>query len=281
MSRTVGETYRDGVERLRAVGVDSPEQDARRLMLHLIGVGAGLGPYLSQELNAESYAKWEAMLSARTARQPVSQIIGFREFWCREYKVTPDVLDPRPETETLIEAALAHPARRILDLGTGSGIIALTLAAEWPQAQVLASDISDEALAVAQENATRLNLGSRVKFIRSDWFAGVPDQRFDLIVSNPPYIAEAEMPGLLPELREWEPQQALTPGGDGLHAYRKIASTVISYLAPAGRLCLEIGATQAAEVSDLLEQGGLQDIAVIRDLSQKDRVVCAYAPRSE
>jgi release factor glutamine methyltransferase len=191
--------------------------------------------------------------------------------------VTPDVLDPRPETEVLVAAALEAGFRRVLDLGVGSGAILLSLLADRAEATGVGTDLSAAALAVAQANADALGVAARVGFQQADWFSGLVGQ-FDLIVSNPPYIAEDEMSGLAPEVRDWEPWLALTPGGDGLAAYRAIAAGVGAHLAPGGRVILEIGPTQGAAVAALLAEAGLEGVAVRPDLDGRDRIVAAWLP---
>jgi len=172
-----------------------------------------------------------------------------------------------------VAEALAGPApARLLDLGTGSGILAVTLLAEWVQAEALASDLSPEALIVARSNAEDLGVADRLTLIEADWFSGI-DARFDLIVSNPPYIAAGEMAGLDPEVRDHDPEMALTPGGDGLDAYRAIATGARARLAPGGRLLVEIGPTQGAEVAAMFLAAGLSDVKVLPDLDGRDRIV--------
>ncbi|CUH39634.1 Release factor glutamine methyltransferase [Jannaschia seosinensis] len=250
----------DAVARLRAAGVPNPAGDAARLARHFNG------PAL------------DAAIARRVAREPVSHILGRRAFWNHEFEVGPDVLDPRPDTETLIEAALTVSFDRVLDLGTGSGCILLSLLAERERAVGVGTDISGAALAVAARNAARLDLAERAELIRSDWLAEVQG-RFDLIVSNPPYIAEDEMADLQPEVREWEPQIALTPGGDGLDAYRIIARDAPEHLVPGGRLIVEIGTGQGAAVETLFGEAGLVEITRSRDLNGHDRVVSAEKTR--
>ena len=218
---------------------------------------------------AEAY---ERALQKRAARVPVSHITGTREFYGRVFQVTRDVLDPRPDTETLIEIALRHPFRRVLDLGTGSGCILLSLLAERPGSSGTGTDISTTALSVARANAEALGLAGRASFIASNWFAAT-DGRFDLIVSNPPYIAASEMAALDPEVRDYEPRIALTPGGDGLDAYRAISAGLAAHLTPDGRVLLEIGPTQAGAVGQILASAGLTVVAVHPDLDGRDRVV--------
>ncbi len=198
--------------------------------------------------------------------------------------MTPDVLDPRPETETLIAQALEGPAaRRILDLGTGSGCILLTLLAEWPEASGLGIDASGAGLKVAAANAQRLNLDARAAFRLGDWCEGLkedPGGPFDLVVSNPPYLAEAEFEALEPEVRLHEPRAALAGGPDGLDAYRRIAAGVGPLLAPGGRLMLEIGPTQAAAVSAILAASGFDRPRSLVDMDGRDRVVVVSRPQS-
>ena len=224
-------------------------------------------------------AAWRVLgdiLPKRLDRRPLSHLLGYREFFKHRFDVSGDVLDPRPETEVLVTAALAGGFDRVLDLGTGSGAIVISLLAERPSAQGVATDVSEKALAVARANAVRIGVAGRCRFLRSDWFAGV-DGRFDLIVSNPPYIAADDMAGLAPELA-FEPRLALTDDGDGLAAYRAIAAGAGAHLTRGGRLLLEIGPTQAAAVSGLLQAAGLDIEAVHPDLDGRDRVVAARKP---
>lgn len=269
-----------GTRRLAAAGVEGAPTDARRLMAHALGVPPErLTLALQDEMTAAQQEAFEAALAAREARQPVAQITGLRRFWGHDFRVTRATLDPRPETEILIEAALAEPFAKVLDLGTGTGCILISLLKAMPFAAGTGTDISPEALAVAQENAGRLGVAGRARFVVSDWFAQVPG-RFDLIVSNPPYIAEDEMAGLAPEVRDWEPLGALTPGGDGLDAYRAIARGALARLMPQGRIALEIGPTQGDAVSQLLAAQGFEEIAVLPDLDGRPRTVLARKPGS-
>ncbi|MEL6587065.1 MAG: peptide chain release factor N(5)-glutamine methyltransferase, partial [Pseudomonadota bacterium] len=182
-------------------------------------------------------------------------------------------LDPRPDTETLVEAALQAPFARVLDLGTGSGCILLSLLHERPHATGVGTDLSAKALAVAAQNADRVGVATRVTWRQSDWLAAVTGT-FDLIVSNPPYITAAEMGGVAPEVLR-EPALALSPGGDGLDAYRAIARDAPNHLDAAGRLLVEIGPTQGGAVCALMAEAGLRNIAVLPDLDGRDRVVLA------
>lgn len=275
---TAAEALRAAIPRLAAAGVEDAARDARLLLAHAMEIAADrLTLHLPDPLAPAAAARFETAIAARAARQPVAQITGRRLFWGRPFRVTRDTLDPRPETETLVATALEDPFARVLDLGTGTGCILLTLLAERPQASGTGLDLSPAALAVAAENAAALGLAARADFAPSDWFAAATG-RYDLIVSNPPYIAAAEMAALSPEVRAWEPHLALTPGGDGLAAYRAIAAGARAHLAPGGRLLLEIGPTQGAAVAGLLKAAGLTGVEIRKDMDGRDRVVAARAP---
>ncbi len=223
-------------------------------------------------------ARYEAMLAERLAGRPVSRILGRRLFWGREFEITDDVLDPRPETETLIAAALERPAPdRLADLGTGSGVLAVTLLAQWPAARALATDISPAALDVARRNAARHGVAGRLETQQADWLDGV-DETFPLIVANPPYVSAREMHALAPDVRDHDPHLALTPGGDGLDAHRAIAAAAPDRLAPGGALMLEIGPRQGRAVAAMLRRAGLGRIRVLPDLDGRDRVVIGLKP---
>jgi release factor glutamine methyltransferase len=272
---TAAEALRAAIARLREARIPDPARDARLLLAHALGLGVDrLTLHLHDAMPETAQTRLESALTARLTRQPVSQITGARAFWGRSFSVTPAVLDPRPETETLIAEALRHPFSRVLDLGTGSGAILLTLLAERPLARGLGVDLSPDALAVAARNADRLGVADRTRLEVSDWFGAVQGQ-FDLIVSNPPYIAAGEMALLSPEVRLHEPHLALTPGGDGLGAYRRIAAGAPGFAMPGARLMLEIGPTQAASVGDMLTHVGFSDIATLVDFDGRDRVVTA------
>jgi release factor glutamine methyltransferase len=263
---------------LRAADVPDPMTDARALLAHASGLNPDrLTLHLTDPLCAAAATLFAALIQRRALRAPVSHLIGYRLFWGRRFTVTPDVLDPRPETETLICAALAAPFTTILDLGTGSGAILLTLLAERTDATGLGTDASMPALAVARANAAAIGLTARAQFADGSWFVPVTGQ-YDLITSNPPYIAEHEMAGLSPDVRLYEPHIALTPGGDGLDAYRAIAEGVVAHLAPSGRVMLEIGPTQGRDVLALLAAHGLPGGSILPDLDGRDRVVVAQKP---
>jgi release factor glutamine methyltransferase len=265
------------VRKLAEAGVADPAGDFRRLFEAAYAVGAQAPEAQSREAPNDLTLEMLAIyLAQRAERRPVSQILGRRAFWRHEFEVTGDVLDPRPDTETLVEQALAGPFSRVLDLGTGTGCILLSLLAERPGAHGVGIDLSAPALAVAARNAARLGLADRAAFRQGDWFAGV-EGRFDLIVSNPPYIAAAEMAGLAPEVRDWEPHLALTDGGDGLGAYRAITGGAGAHLLPGGRLLVEIGPSQGVAVAGLFTAAGFADVRILPDLDGRDRVVAARA----
>jgi len=272
---TAAEALRAAIPALRAAGVDDAPGDARRLLAHAMGIAPDrLTLHLTDPLDPAQRGAFDATLQARAARQPVSQIVGHRQFYGLRFQVTRDTLDPRPETELLVDTALARPFAKMLDLGTGTGCVLLACLASMKMATGVGCDISPAALAVARANAAALGLGARARFCRSDWFSGI-DGRFDLIVSNPPYIALAEMAGLAPEVRDWEPHLALTPGDDGLGAYRAIAAGAGARLLPGGRVALEIGPTQADAVGALLRAAGFGPTETLRDLDGRDRVIVA------
>ncbi|MCT2540662.1 peptide chain release factor N(5)-glutamine methyltransferase [Sedimentimonas flavescens] len=267
-----------GTRRLVAAGIEGAALDARRLMAHALNEAPDrLTLRLQDDLTETERAAFDRAITAREARQPVAQITGRRLFWGQEFRVTRDTLDPRPETEILVAAALEEPFAKVLDLGTGTGCILISCLKGMPFAVGTGTDVSPGALAVAQDNATRLGVEKRTRFAVSDWFAAI-NGVFDLIVSNPPYIAQDEMAGLSVDVREWEPLGALTPGGDGLDAYRAIARGAAPRLMPGGRVLLEIGPTQAQQVSDLLAAQGLERVEVRQDLDGRDRVVIARKP---
>ncbi|MAY85867.1 MAG: protein-(glutamine-N5) methyltransferase, release factor-specific [Pseudooceanicola sp.] len=272
---TAGQALAAAAARLRAAGVDSPARDARLLLAHAARIDAARITLIApEELTHDIAERFDRLIALRAVRVPVSHLVGERAFYSRRFKVGPEVLDPRPETETLIEAALAEPFARVLDLGTGSGCILVTLLAERLDATGIGVDLSEAACLQASANAVLHDVQARADIRQSDWFAAV-EGKFDLIVSNPPYIALDEWDGLSRDVREHEPRLALTDEGDGLGAYRRIAAGVRPHLAPGGRLLLEIGPTQARAVCALLEQAGFATPAVLHDLDGRDRVIVA------
>jgi release factor glutamine methyltransferase len=271
---------------LRDGGIDTPMLDARLLLCHATGLSHERIIALGREpLAAEDAARLEAYVLRRLSGEPVARIRGTREFYGRDFRIDAHTLDPRPDTETLIGAALDLVARQgwqdrpltLLDLGTGSGCILLTLLAELPNAQGVGTDLSEGALRLAAENARRLGLAARARFIAADWFDGVQG-RFDLILSNPPYIARADIAGLAREVAAHDPGLALDGGVDGLAAYRRIAGAAGAHLAAEGQILVEIGADQAEDVMALFRAAGLGDGArMVRDSAGRPRCVLAEA----
>ena len=260
---------------LRAAHIETPERDVRKLASVAFDIALDRMILMSDySPSPEQIEKFDTFILQRLARKPVARIIGRRQFWGREFEISPDVLDPRGDTETVIQEALKQPAKHVLDLGTGSGVLAITLLSEWPQATGLASDISGAALEMAQKNAATYGLKERLRFCVSNWFDTISDQ-FDLIVSNPPYIAESELSDLSPEVSCFDPRIALSPGKDGLAAYRVIAQNARNHLMPDGRIIVEIGSAQAAAVSEIFTQNGYHEIECLKDLDGKDRVIAA------
>lgn len=264
--------------RLKAGRIDSPSIDARLLLEAATGATRAdilTDPY--REVTAEQAATLDAWVERRLRREPTSRILGKKGFWKIMLNVTPDVLSPRSDTEALLDVILpAFPADRpfsMIDLGTGSGAILLAVLAERPAATGLGTDVSSEALAVARENAANLELDGRAAFLRTEWAAGLPDEGFDLVVSNPPYIASAEIETLDPEVRDHDPRLALDGGEDGLDAYRALAPEIRRILKPGGIFAVEIGWTQGEVVKALFEAEGFADVKITLDLANRARVV--------
>lgn len=264
--------------RLRAAGVADPARDARVLLAHAARIEASRVTLITpEELLPDIAERYEQLISLRAIRVPVSHLLGEREFYGRRFKVSRDVLDPRPETEVLIEAALSEPFDYVLDLGVGSGCILITLLAERTSASGIGVDLSEAACLQASANAVQHDVQNRIEIKQSDWFGNI-EAKFDLIVSNPPYISLPEMDTLAPEVRDHEPRMALTDEGDGLGAYRRIAAAAPDFLLPHGRLLVEIGPEQGQSVASLFDAAGLTDVRIIPDLDGRDRVVFARMP---
>ncbi len=275
---TAAQAMAAAASRLRAAGVPDPARDARLLLAHAASVDAARVTLIApEEIAPEIAERFENLVALRAVRVPVSQLVGARAFYGRDFKITRDVLDPRPETETLVELALSEPFDRVLDLGVGSGAILVTLLAERPDARGLGVDISESACLQASANAVLHGVAARAQILLSDWFEAV-EGRFDLIAANPPYLAAEEMQDVAPELSLHEPQIALTDGGDGLSAYREIADVAPRYLTPNGRVLVEIGWQQGTAVCDIFTQAGWGGVTLAEDLDGRPRVVCADKP---
>jgi len=281
MTLTLVKAWNGAKERLKEAGIDQPAIDARLMLEVAAGVSRTdiiTDPY--RELTAEQLATLDEYLERRARREPVSHIIGRKGFWKILLSVTKDVLTPRPETEVIVDEVLkAFPetmAFNMLDLGVGSGSMLLAILAERPAAKGLGIDISEEALAVARENAANLDLDGRVALMRGDWTTGLGDASFDVVVSNPPYIPTAHIDTLEPEVRDHEPRLALDGGADGLTAYRALAPEILRVLKPGGLFCVEIGFDQSADVEILFKAAGAQNVRTVKDLSTHDRVVTGF-----
>ncbi len=278
---TVLELLKWTTDYFKAKGIDTARLDAEILLGFALGIDR-LRLYLDfdKPITTEERTRFRELVKRRAdERVPVAYLTGVREFWSLPLAVTPDVLVPRPETETLVEAVLAElpdveAELTAFDLGTGSGAIALALAKERPKLRVVAGDLSAAALAVAQRNAEALGLADRVRFVQGDGFAPVLGQRFDVIVSNPPYLAEAEAGQLEPELAH-EPRGALFAGADGAALLRRIVHEAQLCLRPGGLIALELAPAQADELTQCLAERGFDGPRSHRDLGGRPRVVTA------
>lgn len=273
---TAADALSEAAARLRAAGIPAPRFEARLLIAHGLGVGAEqvIG-HPERALSAGERARIAALVTARAARRPLAQVTGKREFWSLEFEVTAHTLDPRPDSECLVAAALAHvPDRgaplRVLDLGTGTGCLLLAVLSELPNATGTGVDISTEAVTVARRNAARLGMEARARFVTGDWGAGI-EGPFDLILANPPYIPAGDLARLEPEVAEFEPRAALDGGADGLDAYRAMLPGLARLLGERGMAVAEIGAGQKEAVVGLVDNSGLGLCAIARDLGGRAR----------
>jgi release factor glutamine methyltransferase len=272
VTANVGTALAEAARRLQRAGVEAPHHEARLLLAHMLGVEtATLVGYPERALTPAEGGRYEALIDRRARREPLTHILGRREFWGLAFRVTADTLDPRPDSETLIEAVLGQlPDRqaplRLLDLGTGTGCLLLALLSELPQASGLGVDCSAAALAVAEANAGDLGLAGRAAFRLGRWGERL-SQPFDLIVSNPPYIRAGDIDGLMPEVARYEPRLALDGGPDGLDSYRVLAGDIARLLAGNGLAALEVGLDQAPAVADLGAAAGLGQATFRRDLA--------------
>jgi len=280
--RTAGQATEALTARFAAAGIDTPRLDARILVAHILNIRPqDIVIRSDKPLTADQADALEGMARRREAREPVSRILGRRGFWSLELAVSADTLDPRPDTETVVEAVLeAMPDRaaplRILDLGTGTGCILLALLAEYPSATGIGVDIADGAVATATSNAKTAGVSDRAEFLIGDWTQGLEiTGTFDVIVSNPPYIPDGDVVGLEPEVRIHDPRRALVGGPDGLEAYRVLSPLVADRLNPTGVVVFEVGIGQAPDVDTLLRAANFQIVWNRADLGGVDRCVCA------
>ena len=273
---------REGADLLRAHGVAEPGRDSERLLGHVLGLDrAALHAEPARVVAARDATRFRDLARRRAGREPLQYLTGEQEFWSLSFRVTPEVLIPRPETEHLVEVLLRlrlRPDPRLLDLGTGSGCLAIAAAREIPGALVVAVDSDAAALEVARGNALRHGVTERITFLRGDLFEPLAGRRwergFDVILSNPPYVPEADWAALEPEVREHEPKAALTPGPDGLAIHRRLAAGAASWLRPGGALLAEIGAGQDQAARDLYAgRAHLELVAIEPDLAGIPRVI--------
>jgi release factor glutamine methyltransferase len=265
-------------DELAQARVDTPDLEARWIMAHVLRVPRDrIILMLNDDIEDHQIAIFTDHIHNRLSGKPVSHIVGGRFFYGRWFHVTPSVLDPRPDTETLIELALRHPFEMMLDLGTGSGCILCTLLAERPTATGVGVDISQSALDIAELNARDLGVADRSALWVSDWFSAI-DGLFDLIVANPPYISQAAYKTLAPSVRLHEPASALTDHGDGLAAYRHLVHAAPKYLTQGGCFMCEIGFDQGPAVCDLFIKAGFDNVHLEQDMNGKNRVVWGYWP---
>lgn len=280
MPSSVDAAFNDAFKRFQAAAIDTARLDARLLLGAVLGGGAErVLAESGRDLSDIEFSIFEGFVKRREDHEPLSQILGVREFWSLSFKVTSATLTPRPDTETLIEVALnavTKPPQRILDLGTGSGCIVLSLLSEWKSTQGLGVDISEAALDVARYNAKKLGFEDRAEFRICDWRAGKWQRgTFDVVVSNPPYIPESDMKSLDADVRDFEPRTALVGGVDGLDAYREIIAELPNMLSLGGLILFEVGIDQADDVEMLLRLAGFKDGQQHADLSGIPRVVMA------
>ena len=267
---------------LRAAGIDAPRREARLLMQHALGLRAeALLAGEDRPLGGADARRLSALVRRRAGREPLAYLTGVREFWSLAFAVDRSALVPRPETETVVEAVLAQaqhlpPRPRLLDLGTGSGCLLVALLSELPRASGVGIDISAASVSLARANAARHGLARRAAFVVADWGAPLA-ARFDIVVSNPPYVPVPALASLAPEIARHEPRTALAGGSDGYACYRRLAPQVARLLAPAGLAAIELGAGMADEVASLFAAAGLAEIARRRDLAGIDR--CALFAR--
>ena len=263
--------------KLRECGISDPIRDARLLLADCLELRTQNLNLLNDSYISEiKISKFRRMVKERCKRKPVSKILGYRSFWGRDFEINENVLDPRGDTETLIELILDCKFENMLELGTGSGAIAITVLAERPEVTCVATDISEYALKTASTNSKRHGVESRLKLLHSNWFEKISGS-FDVIVSNPPYISSEEYAQLSAEVVKYDPKISFTLGGDGLEAYREILSQALEKLSKNGHIFLEIGYTQANAVGHLFREAGFQQIKVHKDLGSRDRVISAKA----
>ena len=269
------EVLADIAVKLSRSGIEGAVRDARILAAFALEIPiSDLSLKINEQVSEKIIAELEKLILRRIDREPVSKILGKREFWGRSFTINENVLDPRGDTETLIEFVVEKPVKSVLELGTGSGAIAVTLACEWKEVHVTAIDISEDALSMAKINAEKFNVQKKIHFLKSDWFESVKGS-FDLIISNPPYIGLIEQNEISAEVIKYDPEIALFAGSDGLYAYQTIIPNLAKFLNPDGLVVLETGASQGIQVKNMMNTVGFIDAKIVKDLSGKERLVAA------
>jgi release factor glutamine methyltransferase len=280
---TFGDLLKDGAARLAKAGIDGAAREVRLLLQAAAGIPVATQiAFPERTIAPDAAARFDALLERRVRREPMAYILGQREFWSLAFKVTADTLDPRPDSETLVQAVLDQvPERsapvRLVDFGTGTGCLLLSLLHELPNAVGLGVDASAAALAIAAENANALGLAQRTTFRRGHWDDGI-EPGFDIVLSNPPYIPSGDIPGLQPEVASFEPRLALDGGADGLDAYRRLGPAAMRLLVSDGLAALEIGIGQGDSVRRMMAAAGLRHIATARDLAAVERCLLFRKP---
>ena len=261
--------------KLSGSGIEGAARDARILTANALDTPISeLSLKINEQVPEKIIADLEKLIIRRIDKEPISKILGKREFWGRSFSINKKVLDPRADTETLIEFVIEKPVKSVLELGTGSGAIAVTLACEWKHVHLTAVDISEDAISMAKINAEKFNVQNKIHFLKSDWFETVRGS-FDLIISNPPYIGLVEQDEIAAEVKKYDPEIALFAGRDGLEAYKRIIPNLAKFLNPDGLVVLETGASQSNQVKNMMNAVGLIDAKIVKDLSGKDRLVAA------
>ena len=279
----IGDLLKDGAARLAKVGIDGAAREVRLLLQAAAGIPISTQiAFPERTIAADAAERFDELLERRARREPMAHILGRREFWSLAFKVTADTLDPRPDSESLVQAVLDQvpdrsAALRLADFGTGTGCLLLALLHELPNATGVGVDVSAAALAVAAENADALGLAPRASFRRGIWDDGL-DPGFDIVLSNPPYIPSGDIAGLQPEVASFEPRLALDGGSDGLDAYRRLGPAAMRLLVPGGLAAFEIGIGQGDSVRGIMAAAGLRHIATARDLAAVERCVLFRKP---
>ena len=269
------EVLADTAIKLSKSGIEGAARDARILTAFALEIPISeLSLKINQQVSEKIIFELEKLILRRINREPISKILGRRDFWGRTFSINENVLDPRGDTETLIDFVIEKPVKSVLELGTGSGAIAVTLACEWKEVHVTATDISEDALSLAKINAEKFNVQNKIHFLTSDWFENVTGA-YDLIISNPPYIGLTEQEEISAEVIKYDPEIALFAGRDGLDAYRRIIPSLSKFLNPDGLVVLETGASQGIKVKNMMNASGFIDAKRVKDLSGKDRLVAA------